>query len=770
MATRCGAMKATRSFQKAPNARNCSFSRDKNSHPDLRLSRACIPYLGQSGNLLNYMTIIIFQAPLEDLVNDHSNTIQFPSDEEEDFGWVAMGWRIPGKLSENYPEIHALSILGNYMSSTSVSPLMKAFVEISEPMATDVDIDVLMNSESAITVDFENVPLDKIELIETKFVEILAEIQAEGLNMERLHTIIDRIVLARKMNVENSPHLVVPDPAVLDMLYAAKQDQLYDFITDDEEETAQGLIAKPESFWLDLMNATFSRPRVLTKAYPSQELSEELSYNETKRLELQKTRLGRKGLKRMEAKIKAALRSQILPPPEVLKSIPVADVNSIQFRKMTYFNYSTERQPEGFDLKSIPYHFHFDDMNSQFVRFYAFIDTSSVPLEDRSYLVLLTEMWLQSPLRMPNGTIESYDDVLQRRSEVTLSFYNDLGYKGSTFTPGSHSTLIMFFCEAQLSDYLEAVEVFRESLFDVEFDSEKADILISQLLNAIPSMKLSAASMNSVLFDSIFFNNQSIVHFSSVLRQQKFLANLNELLNDNPEVLIAKLQELRKKIVAPENIFVQMSTSLERLSKAHENPAEPWINLFGSEEVSSETFERLQERYPTSSEFYFIEPNPVVRHAIIGVPGTSSCYLKQSIPYDITDWEDQEVATMRVMLQYLSDRMYDQIRGEGLVYGISMSSSVTEGRTRVSFSRSSQLTEAYAKFRLILKNYTDPSLGKPNVFLLDKLCSCAFVLVFWRCMAARCGLIKVTKSFQKAPKYKKLLFPFRGQKLGSGFA
>ena len=86
--------------------------------------------------------------------------------------------------------------------------------------------------------------------------------------------------------------------------------------------------------------------------------------------------------------------------------------------------------------------------------------------------------------------------------------------------------------------------------------------------------------------------------------------------------------------------------------------------------------------------------------------------MKQSIPYDLKDWEDQEVATMRVMLQYLSDRMYDEIRGEGLTYGISMSSSVTEGRTRVSFTRSSQLIEAYAKFREIIASYIDPSMGK----------------------------------------------------------
>ena len=38
-------------------------------------------------------------------------------------------------------------------------------------------------------------------------------------------------------------------------------------------------------------------------------------------------------------------------------------------------------------------------------------------------------------------------------------------------------------------------------------------------------------------------------------------------------------------------------------------------------------------------------------------------------------------------------QMYNLIRGRGLTYGVSMSSSVTEGRMRVKFTRSSQLRD-----------------------------------------------------------------------------
>jgi len=87
------------------------------------------------------------------------------------------------------------------------------------------------------------------------------------------------------------------------------------------------------------------------------------------------------------------------------------------------------------------------------------------------------------------------------------------------------------------------------------------------------------------------------------------------------------------------------------------------------------------------------------------VGGTESCFLKQWILYNNTDWSRSDVADTRVMLQYLSDRMYDEVRGLGLTYGVSMSLSITEGRLTLSFTRSSRLSEAYRTFMEILQRY-----------------------------------------------------------------
>ena len=147
---------------------------------------------------------------------------------------------------------------------------------------------------------------------------------------------------------------------------------------------------------------------------------------------------------------------------------------------------------------------------------------SDIPTEDKIYAVLLTQLWLESPLR--NGsTITSLDDVLQLRSQEALSFYNDLGYKGSTFIPGSQSHLQMFYVEAKMEKYESVITLLKEALHNVEFTISRAKSIVSQLLNRIPAKKQTASTVVNALYDNIYFNNKTFIHPSSFLRQATFL-------------------------------------------------------------------------------------------------------------------------------------------------------------------------------------------------------------------------------------------------------
>ena len=95
-------------------------------------------------------------------------------------------------LHKLFFRIQALSILTTYMTSSPISPLQQRFVELPQPLATDVDANILLNSEAAVTVDFGNVPIDKMEEIDGMFKAFMHDIMNKGSefwDMERMHNI-----------------------------------------------------------------------------------------------------------------------------------------------------------------------------------------------------------------------------------------------------------------------------------------------------------------------------------------------------------------------------------------------------------------------------------------------------------------------------------------------------------------------------------------------------------------------------------------------------
>ena len=356
------------------------------------------------------------------------------------------------------------------------------------------------------------------------------------------------MLLSNRIKLEESPYQIIPDATILDLLYSEKVKHFEDFLSQSGKQDIMRILAKDTKYWINLLNNTHLSPRVLLLGYPSAELNTDLSKNETERTEQQIDSLGPDNLEKAALKLEEAIERQVFPPNDVLASVPVANVTSITYRKLTWYNYTAiggwefggafkesiddritslkdikdGNGPFLFSVKDIPFRFHFDDINSQFIRIYMFFDMSDIADEDRKYAVLLTQLWLDSPLR--NGSsITSLDDVLQLRSKEALSFYNDLGYKGSTFIPGSQSHLQSFYVEAKMEKYTSIVSLLKEALFNVEFTISKAKTLVSQLLNRIPAKKQTASTIVNAVYDNIYFNNQTFIHSASFLRQAEFL-------------------------------------------------------------------------------------------------------------------------------------------------------------------------------------------------------------------------------------------------------
>ena len=131
-----------------------------------------------------------FSTEYPPLNGDINSEAPFPSNEMR-FGRMALGWRLPFKLKDGISKIHAMKMAASYLTSTAVSPLQKVFVEVSSPLATDVDIDFLLFSDPAVYVDFEDVPVRRLNEVEHTFNRVIKSVlnNKDQFNMNRMQTL-----------------------------------------------------------------------------------------------------------------------------------------------------------------------------------------------------------------------------------------------------------------------------------------------------------------------------------------------------------------------------------------------------------------------------------------------------------------------------------------------------------------------------------------------------------------------------------------------------
>ena len=145
------------------------------------------------------------------------------------------------------------------------------------------------------------------------------------------------------------------------------------------------------------------------------------------------------------------------------------------------------------------------------------------------------------------------------------------------------------------------------------------------------------------LDNGLYFSSDSNIHHTSFLRQKKFLDAVLEEIKTDAQSVIEELYTMVRTLATPQNAFVYLATNAEDLINHFGKDLPLLRSLFNSTDKSVPT--DLSERYVIKSEHeYRNMAGTVPRHVVFGVGGTESCYLKQSVLYNNTDWTHTEVS------------------------------------------------------------------------------------------------------------------------------
>ncbi|KAL2732287.1 uncharacterized protein V1477_014528 [Vespula maculifrons] len=642
-----------------------------------------------------------WQSPVPPFTESVDIELFYPCD-DEDNGIINVGWRGPSCVHEIYDRI-GCSLLLKYLTDTPVSPLQEDFVEMKDPYASNVAYSLCENSVSILYIIFENVPKPKIPLFSSRLSEVLKEIYEIGIDMKRMKTVIHRSMLENLSHLENDPHNTVALMIIGDVLYGNTKEDLDQRLNQVKE--IKKLFEEPESYWLNLLKKyLIDTPVVIVKGIPSIEKRHQLMEEEKARVAKQIESLGKEGLQKKEKELQeAVIQNGRLIPNELLTAIPIPGTDSINYHQIKCYTTDTPEQHSHFDVTKLPLFTYLDHVNTNFIYISVIMDTSSITKEQRLYLPLLLEAFMESPVK-GNGQLIPYQEVIATLEADTIETSTSIGIdRFIRFSCGPYSHSANLTIQLELSKYKKGVQWIRKLLYQTELISDRLKIIATKIINNVAQIKRRGSKIVSDLMKGLTYNEDSNFYASSLLRQQKFLAKMIERLNDesSEQEVIAEIESVRKVLTSTENVALYIAANVDKLSAEVENLYTPWNDFFSDIDATK------KRPLNVTSDWQLINLSKDVslKGCVTGLGCIDSSFLVQSCQ-SINDFYNEDLAALFVCLQYLNQTegpMWKLIRGRGLSYGYGIYPKIHEGLLYFSLYKSANVVAAYREARNIVQ-------------------------------------------------------------------
>ncbi|CAG8476216.1 27764_t:CDS:10 [Dentiscutata erythropus] len=576
--------------------------------------------IASKGKLPPHKRPFVDSAPIPLLEKSIQETVKFP-DEDESMGQVVIAWL-----------------------DTPVSVLQKEFVEIEEPLCTDIDFSINEQTRTAILATFENVPTEELEDLVTGLFDVFKRIVNEGIDMERMKNVIHRDRLKTLNEIEVNPHNVFSGLCIVDHVYGKETG----------EDLERGV--KDLGYYEQIANFSekqyhIDNPHIALLGCPSAEFSKKLIDDELKRVEKQRETLGPEKLKDLEKQLEKAKESNNVPiPPQIIvPSIEsITFINVITGRNKSEGKYKNIVQGylDSDNSTDIPYFIQFDHIPSAFVNISIYITTEPIPVHLRPYLEIYLETFYSLPLNRPNGEHLTFEQMVNELNTDTISYEDNWGIKG-------FEGMICFSLKVEASKYATGIRWLRDLLWNTEFTAERLKICASKLLNDIPQTKREGYEMSLNVLQTIHYDRlRSNKYVLGVLNQEKVLPETIKLLEENPSKAIEMFTKLKEILISPENFRIHVSGDIVKLP----NPKSAW----------AENFKNITDTKPLS-------PIPSPQNGyIIKLPAIENTFATHAAKGPTT-FDSPDLAPLLVLCEVLHTMeglFWRAIRGQGLAYGV----------------------------------------------------------------------------------------------------
>ncbi|KAJ9110677.1 hypothetical protein QFC19_001506 [Naganishia cerealis] len=575
-------------------------------------------------------------------------------DKDETVGEVVIAWK--GTKFGDHLEEMALDVVTTYLTDSEVAPLNKRFVETATPACTSISFyseDRATRSEVTCHVSgVSNVAHEtasgksQLERMDVEIKDALKEIAASGVDMERMKAIIERDRRKLLSSAETSVTDVLTDAIVAVMIF--------DLVVDHVMELMDSFCA---------IRLFVDNPSIVIIGKPSAALAEKITKEQADLLEATKARLGPQGLEAKAAELAQAQQENDREIPEkMITDFPISDagkidwipvesgVNTVDAQATKSGKVQTYLDQDG---DKLPYFVHYSHVQSNFINIRAIIDTTKLSAELMPYVKIYEASLFALAVQRPDGLL-NHEEVVKQLTDLTVSYDAGLGIR-------------------------------------------------AKLVQDLPRRKRSGNAIASTTASSMAFDqSKSTSTATGLFNNLTFLPSVAEEMKNNPDGVVAKLQELRKTLLNPSGIRLAVVGNVLAMPEPRTAWAKNFLPLPAVELAS------LPDSRSTLSK---LGQTPAKEAVLVTMPSIEGSF---GVAYGKGPhgWDSEEVAACKLaagVLNALESYFWKHIRGAGLAYGASVDVEEEYGLVTFSVYRSPDAFKAFEAAGKVLKGLADGS-------------------------------------------------------------
>jgi len=460
-----------------------------------------------------------------------------PDEATDDTGIVFIGWR--------GPPIHdlvmrtAIEVMNDYLSESGNAPLQEALVECSDPFCNDVSFMQMDFRITANILQVENVPMHRLDDVFDRVMGILEVTHEQGIDVNgRLRTIIERRRRQFFAALEDGANDAILSLLIPEFLYNDQDDQGYFRQALDMPGVLAHLAALDESFWREHILRRWYLPGdgdhgaslvSCIVCQPSKDEANRLRTEAALRIQERLERLSAAERVALGQRLQESVAEHQVSIPESL--VPVCS-GLLDPASISRFRVETIR----IDDVGSGVRLQIDDVDSEFVRLTALLDTRGLSGRQRLLLPLFLETLFNT--RVGERDHRAVRDALLADTVdygCAIGLSKEGGDAGAGFAIGAFSQLISVTIKSERALYETCVHWLYDILYRSQLETDRVRIAAQKLLNDVAQHRRDGSALVAWLSNEVLYgaNDEANIPAMAPFRQRHLLRQVLKLLGEN---------------------------------------------------------------------------------------------------------------------------------------------------------------------------------------------------------------------------------------------